>query len=707
MKQNTSRTRNPLLLLSILLSSIFAITFALRVQALVAPGSKLPTRRVSSLLRVSSLHHFAFKNHHHLRLFSTVKMTTTQCFATLQEETDASGLFESWLHHSSSDFHAWNDPTEVEAIRSALLTWYRQHRRALPWRGDPPPWNGSTVDFGGVKSSKKAKSNNNGNNNKKKQQQQQLTDFFQQQTAPDACSTSAINSGSTDNDNVDENDDASSNLKKQEQQETFSAFPVTAYGVWVSEIMLQQTRVEAVVPYWIKWMKAFPTVSALAAATEEQVNARWAGLGFYRRARLLHQAAKVVHEQHNGKLPETVEGFLKLPGIGRYTASAVASIAYNVTVPVVDGNVCRVLSRLRGIAQHVKAPVLKDHYAWDLAAEIVQAGNGEHPGEVNQALMELGATYCSPSGTGVEEGDPLKDFYWSTRIGREGALLYKRYGSDCLLDMIQQTETTKHEEANGKGKKVANGSSKLTKSRKTSYCQVCGPDGVNIALESLVETLGETDEVLDDVFTGRLGHGIFPVAPPKTAKREEVLALAALSCQTGTKEEFWLLVRRPKSGLLAGQWEFPSVCVWNSDKLDSSKKGGKRKDMSNEVPIISKTVRRKALNVLLTELSSDEHGNITNDIQFANITRKQSGEQPIEHIFSHVRHTMWVETGDCDRETLELKEWVDSKGRALRWMKKSDMVKVGITSGVKKVLKIVDRDAQDKAKKGFKRAKKT
>ena len=165
-------------------------------------------------------------------------------------------------------------------------------------------------------------------------------------------------------------------------------------------------------------MKSFPTVHDLAAASEEEVNSHWAGLGFYRRARLLHQGAKYVVKECNGELPRTKEELLTITGIGPYTASAIASIAFDVCVPVVDGNVCRVLSRLTGIANRIKAPVLKDKLGWDLAQQLVEAGDGKHAGELNQALMELGATYCAPSGTGVDPRDPLREHYRSTQLGR-------------------------------------------------------------------------------------------------------------------------------------------------------------------------------------------------------------------------------------------------------------------------------------------------
>jgi A/G-specific adenine glycosylase len=123
-------------------------------------------------------------------------------------------------------------------------------------------------------------------------------------------------------------------------------------------------------------------------------------------------------DKYGGELPKTVEELMRIDGIGQYTGSAIASIAFDVCVPVVDGNVCRVLARLRGIANNIKAPILKDKLGWGLAEQIVKAGDGKKAGDVNQALMELGATYCSPSGTGVDSRDPLKELYLSTKLSK-------------------------------------------------------------------------------------------------------------------------------------------------------------------------------------------------------------------------------------------------------------------------------------------------
>jgi A/G-specific adenine glycosylase len=166
------------------------------------------------------------------------------------------------------------------------------------------------------------------------------------------------------------------------------------YAVLVSEAMLQQTQVATVVDYFKRFMAALPTVAALAAADEQRVLHLWQGLGYYRRARHLHRAARVIVENHGGELPRTAAALLELPGVGRYTAGAVASIAFGEESPVVDGNVIRVLSRLHRIKKNVEDRRIKERL-WELAEQLVR---GSDPGDFNQAMMELGATVCLPRG---------------------------------------------------------------------------------------------------------------------------------------------------------------------------------------------------------------------------------------------------------------------------------------------------------------------
>jgi A/G-specific adenine glycosylase len=188
-------------------------------------------------------------------------------------------------------------PAQVRSFRSALLSWYDQHRRELPWRRDRDP-----------------------------------------------------------------------------------------YRIWVSEIMLQQTRVAAVLDHYARFLQRFPTVQALSAARENSVLAVWSGLGYYHRARRMHQAAKVIANERDGSFPRSAEELLDLPGIGRYTAAAIASIAFDEPVAVVDGNVERVLQRLFGDSTGRDV-------TWQRAEELLDR---KRPGDFNQAMMELGATVCTP-----------------------------------------------------------------------------------------------------------------------------------------------------------------------------------------------------------------------------------------------------------------------------------------------------------------------
>ncbi len=164
------------------------------------------------------------------------------------------------------------------------------------------------------------------------------------------------------------------------------------YRVWVSEIMLQQTTVAAVTPKYEAFLKRFPTLAALAASSEDAVLAQWAGLGYYSRARNLRRAALSVVADHGGEFPSSFDAVLELPGIGRYTAGAILSIAFEKPFPLVDGNVIRVFSRLFGIKGRAKDPAFVKKM-WPLAERLMPSKN---PGDWNQALMELGATVCTP-----------------------------------------------------------------------------------------------------------------------------------------------------------------------------------------------------------------------------------------------------------------------------------------------------------------------
>ena len=189
------------------------------------------------------------------------------------------------------------------------------------------------------------------------------------------------------------------------------------YAIWVSEIMLQQTQVKTVIPFWNRWMQTLPTIAATANASPDQLHKLWEGLGYYTRVRNLQKAAQVVMAKHDGKFPENFADILALPGIGRYTAGAIGSIAFNQPTPILDGNVIRVLTRLFGLAENPKAKTTNAQL-WQLAEELVAHAKTqssqrkssplcafaslreEHSCSfLNQSLMELGALICTPRNT--------------------------------------------------------------------------------------------------------------------------------------------------------------------------------------------------------------------------------------------------------------------------------------------------------------------
>ncbi|MBV9075043.1 MAG: A/G-specific adenine glycosylase [Acidobacteria bacterium] len=203
------------------------------------------------------------------------------------------------------------------------------------------------------------------------------------------------------------------------------------YRIWVSEIMLQQTRVAAVLEHYRQFLLRFPTVYDLAAAREAEVLAAWSGLGYYRRARMLHRAAKVVAREYAGALPQSALALRELPGIGRYTANAIASIAFAEPVAVVDGNVERVLGRLLG-----RSPGSAE--VWERAERLLDP---ERPGDFNQAMMELGATVCSPSSPACGRCPLRRSCSTKGRETAAGKLQSKRLQRSAVLGLALRGES--------------------------------------------------------------------------------------------------------------------------------------------------------------------------------------------------------------------------------------------------------------------------
>ncbi|KAI0747000.1 DNA glycosylase [Daedaleopsis nitida] len=291
-----------------------------------------------------------------------------------------------------------------------------------------------------------------------------------------------------------------------------------AYEVWVSEIMLQQTQVVTVIPYYNKWMEKFPTIRDLASSNIDVVNSLWKGLGYYSRAaRLLAGAQKAV-EDFGGRLPDNAKDMeSRIPGIGRYSAGAICSIAYNECVPVLDGNVHRLLSRLLALHAPPKAKQTLD-ILWGGASALVKDAN--RPGDLNQALIELGSTVCK------------------VRDPSCGACPLNKW---CVA-RAQDAEHVTVQGTEGKGAKYA-----------TSTANLTGGQEVEVSDIEELCTLCEPLEIGSAVTA-------YPMKAEKKKAREELDVVNVIEWRRSPGGARWfLLVRRPDGGLLAGLHEFPTA----------------------------------------------------------------------------------------------------------------------------------------------------
>lgn len=195
----------------------------------------------------------------------------------------------------------------------------------------------------------------------------------------------------------------------------------TPYHIWVSEIMLQQTRVAAALPYYERFVRELPDIPALAACPPERLDKLWEGLGYYRRVHSMQKAAQLVCRQYGGLLPASYDALLALPGIGPYTAGAIASIGFGLAVPAVDGNVLRVFARLYNDGGSITEPAVKNRFT----ARVMEHQPPDAPGDYNQALMELGALVCLPGGAPLCGQCPLAPFCEGRKAGAAQDLPHK------------------------------------------------------------------------------------------------------------------------------------------------------------------------------------------------------------------------------------------------------------------------------------------
>lgn len=367
---------------------------------------------------------------------------------------------------------------------------------------------------------------------------------------------------------------------------------VQGYRTWISEVMLQQTQVKTVLPYFSNWMESFPNIQSLATAELGAVYAVWAGLGYYSRARRLHEAARHCTAAMGGVLPRTAEELLKLPGIGPYTAGAISSIAFGAREPAVDGNVVRVLSRLRAVYSLLSNSKSTKLY-WALAGELVpDIISTISPGDWTQAVMELGATVCTPKNPKCSDC-PVRNDCWAFSM-----------------------ETKK-------------------KSLLQGECDVC---------------LGDIED-----FAGVVD---FPAVKPKKKSRIE-LALCCVVISQGKT----LLIKRPEKGLLAGQWEFPTVVKEVDAPPDNA----------------------RCLETSLKELL-DNWGTPS-----ASYHTTTSNIGSFTHIFSHINRHIFVQVYCCD-----VIDSGDGNDEESKWVPMEDLPNMKLTSILKKVIKLIDSKKNQK-----------
>ncbi|TRY71055.1 hypothetical protein TCAL_02406 [Tigriopus californicus] len=297
---------------------------------------------------------------------------------------------------------------------------------------------------------------------------------------------------------------------------------IRGYAVWVSEIMLQQTQVATVIDYYKRWMAKWPDLSALSQASLDEVNEMWSGLGYYSRGRRLREGALKVVENLGGQIPSTSQELMKqLPGVGRYTAAAIGSIAFGEPIGLVDGNVVRVLSRMRKIgAESTAQSTIESH--WTNANNLVDESR---PGDFNQAVMELGATVCTPKNPNCNQC-PVADL--------------------CLA--FADVQRSKDENTSKLANRVKKEIKDIEDISVKSDCSLCLPKGALI---------------------GEVGVQNYPRKGPKNKVRSEtsLVCIVTRTIQPGDEIQY-LMFQRPKTGLLANLLEFPSFPHQDSnDKL--------------------------------------------------------------------------------------------------------------------------------------------
>ncbi|XP_046566760.1 adenine DNA glycosylase-like isoform X1 [Haliotis rubra] len=389
-----------------------------------------------------------------------------------------------------------------------------------------------------------------------------------------------------------------------------------AYAVWVSEVMLQQTQVATVIDYYNKWMKKWPTLQDLAKATLEEVNEMWSGLGYYSRGRRLHEGAQKVVDDLDGEMPKTAATLLKeLPGVGRYTAGAIASIAYNEVTGLVDGNVIRVLARLRQIGADSTSQHTMDTF-WSHANKLVDP---DRPGDYNQSVMELGATVCTPKSPDCSSCPLREQCKALCQVERERQLL----ASKLVEKVVKKAETV------------------------TLLDIECCADDCKLCVDK------------EEPWDSSLGVMNYPRKGKKKPPRQDHTSVCVLCKKCSDGKHRFLIVQRPKKGLLAGLWEFPS---------EAMEKDKKAPDMLDII---------------------DSKYNTSIEVVHE---RHSVGE--VVHIFSHIHQTYSVEAVTVMEEKVEAEMVSDEK----RWVTKEEFLEAAVSTAMKKIFKAYEKSLDDSIK---------
>ncbi|TKY89605.1 hypothetical protein EX895_001390 [Sporisorium graminicola] len=412
-----------------------------------------------------------------------------------------------------------------------------------------------------------------------------------------------------------------------EPQELREARKRRAYQVWISEIMLQQTRVETVKSFWLNWMSKWPTIEALAAAPEEQVLAAWRGLGYYSRATRIHTAAKkvVADPSMAGLLPETPAELEKnVPGVGPYTAGAISSIVFGQPVPILDGNVARVLSRQLGLYAHPKAKQTTD-LMWAAADVLVKKAyevggeRGTVPGEWNQALMELGSTVCTPLKPACGECPIRSTCRVYNEAAQADAVGQRSRKAESMVvdleDLCRYCEPFPSEEEGEEARTSKVQQEKAQQNGITKLRQATLSFGFSATPSSKSKAKAEQDKV-QLTYSMEAHIRKYPMKLEKKKIRQE----ECLVCIIQSPQGAFMLEQRPASGLLASMWQFPSLTL---STTGTSSEESEQAFPTTSIPKLIDTFINSLVDPKTTVETKDKVGSIT-------------------HIFSHLHLIMHV-----------------------------------------------------------------